>query len=89
MNLIFWRVLNTLLIDLFNSNTFFPFQNAPVMQRASQRQTRSLDNIVENPDGWRLHDRKSNSNVLFINEGRTTVVNEANSSNNHSETIEK
>lgn len=33
----------------------------------SQRQTRSLDNIVENPDSWRFHE-KLNSNILFINE---------------------
>lgn len=59
------------------------------MQRASQRQTRSLDNIVENPDGWRFHDKKNNSHVLFINKGNTTVVNGTNSSNNKSETIEK
>ena len=51
-------------------------------KKASQIQTRSLDNIVENPDGWRFHD-KINSNVLFITDGSTSVVKEASSSSNN------
>lgn len=59
------------------------------MQGASQRQTRSLDNIVENPDVWRFHEKKNNSHVLFINKGNNSVVNGTNLSNNNSEIIEK
>lgn len=51
-------------------------------KKASQMQTRSLDNIVENPDSWRFHD-KINSNVLFITDGSTSFVKEASSSNNN------
>ena len=51
-------------------------------KKASQIQTRSLDNIVENPDSWRFHD-KINSNVLFITDGSTSVVKEASSSSNN------
>lgn len=58
------------------------------MQRESQRQTRSLDNVVENPDSWRFLEKKNTSNNLYINKG-TTVVNGSKSSNNHSGTIEK
>lgn len=56
-----------------------------VMHRnaSQQRQTRSLDNIVENPDSWRFHD-KINSNVLFINQENNTnsSTNGTSSSNN-------
>lgn len=51
-------------------------------KKASPMQTRSLDNIVENPDSWRFHD-KINSNVLFITDGSTSFVKEASSSNNN------
>lgn len=56
---------------------------------ASQRQTRSLDNIVKNPDSWRFHDKKSNPknfHDIFVSEGSSTkIINER----NNSETFEK
>lgn len=48
------------------------------MYRAtSQRQARSLDNIVENPDHWRFNDKfnnaNNNSHLIFINESNNSV----------------
>lgn len=60
-------------------------------KKSSQIQTRSLDNIVENPDSWRFHN-KVNSNDLFINDGCNSVVKEAscsiNNNNHQGEAIE-
>lgn len=46
------------------------------MYRAtSTRQTRSLDNIAENPDRWRFNNRTSNFNahLKFINEAKNSA----------------
>lgn len=64
------------------------------MDASHQRQTQSLDNIVENPHSRRLLHDKTNSNNLFMRENNGTIVNGAGSSNNNAigkeeEAIEK
>jgi hypothetical protein len=55
------------------------------MRSTSQRQTRSLDNIVENPDHWRFNDNR-NAHLEFINEAKGSALG---STTNSSELIEK